>query len=110
MQQRSLASFADPVLADLIERARAAQSVAEAAQSAVWAYITECHQVAGDAVEPDHWPLSADHPDLITVAQAAARAGRHVDTIGRWCRERGVGKMYGGRWRVSVRRLKSLLA
>lgn len=110
MEVRLHPSFSDPVLADLIERARAAQSVAEAAQSAVWAYITECQQGAGATIEPDHWPLSADHPDLLTVAQAAARAGRHVDTIGRWCRERGVGKMYGGRWRVSVRRLNSLLA
>ncbi|WP_267359841.1 MULTISPECIES: helix-turn-helix domain-containing protein [unclassified Methylobacterium] len=109
MEVRPHPSFADPGLTDLIERAQAAQSVAQTAQSAVWAYITECQQGAGAGVEPDHWPLSANHPDLLTVAQAAARAGRHVDTITRWCRERGVGKKYGGRWRVSIRRLNTIL-
>lgn len=111
MQQRAPKFFADPVLADLIERARAAQSVAEAAQSAVWTYLAQCQEGAGaSAPDPDRWSPTADDPDLLTVVQAAARAGRHVDTIGRWCRERGIGKMYGGRWRVSVRRLNSLLA
>lgn len=117
MEVRSHPSFADPVLTDLIDRARAAQSVAETAQivaataqSAVWSYITACQQGAGaSAAEPQGWPVSASHPDLLTGSQAAARAGRHPDTITRWCRERGVGKMYGKRWRVSARRLDALL-
>lgn len=109
MEVRLHPSFADPVLTDLIERARAAQIVAATAQSAVWAYIDQCQQGTA-APEQDGWPIHADHPDLLTVAQAAARAGRNPDTIGRWCRRRGVGKMYGGRWRVSVRRLNGLLA
>ena len=109
MQSPPSLAFADPVLADLIERARAAQSVAESAQSAVWAYIDQCQRGAA-APELDTWPIHADHPDLLTVAEAAARAGRSPDTISRWCRERGIGKMYGGRWRVSIRRLNDLLA
>jgi hypothetical protein len=109
MQPSPPLAFADPVLSDLIERARAAQIVAEAAQSAVWAYIDQCQQGTA-APEQDGWPTHADHPDLLTVADAATRAGRSPDTVGRWCRERGVGKMYCGRWRVSIRRLNGLLA
>ncbi|WP_267360609.1 MULTISPECIES: hypothetical protein [unclassified Methylobacterium] len=109
MEVRPHPSFADPVLADLVERARAAQMVAATAQSAVWAYMDQCQQGTSEPKQ-NGWPIHADHPDLLTVAQAAVRAGRHADTIGRWCRERGVGKMYGGRWRVSARRLNSLLA
>jgi len=109
MQPHPTLAFADPVLADLIERARAAQSVAASAQSAVWAYIDQCQRGAGEP-ELDGWPSHADHPDLLTGTEAAARAGRSPDTIGRWCRKRGIGKMYGGRWRVSIRRLNDILA
>lgn len=109
MQPHPPPSFADPILADLVERARAAQMVAATAQSAVWAYMDQCQQ--GTAVpERDGWPINADDPGLLTVAQAAARAGRHADTITRWCRERGIGRMYGSRWRVSIKRIDSLLA
>lgn len=108
MQSHPTPSFADPILADLVERARAAQMVAATAQSAVLAYVHLCLQ--GTAVpERASWPINADDPGLLTVAQAAARAGRHADTITRWCRERGIGRMYGARWRVSVKRLDSLL-
>ena len=109
MQTPPSLTFADPVLADLIERARAAQMVAAAAQSAVWSYIDRCQQGTA-APELDGWPSLPDHPDLLSVPEAASRASRSADTIGRWCRTRGIGKMYGGRWRVSIRRLNDTLA
>lgn len=109
MQPYPSLTIADPVLSDLIERARAAQSVAASAQSAVWSYIAQGQRGVA-APELDGWPSHPDHLDLLSVPEAASRARRSPDTIGRWCRTRGIGKMYGGRWRVSIRRLNDLLA
>ena len=54
----------------------------------------------------DEWPLLPDDPDLVTTAIAAQRAGRSPDTMRTWARERGIGKTYGGRYFISLRRLK----
>jgi hypothetical protein len=110
-------AITDPVLAVLIEDARLLQAVAStaqeraiAAQEAVHAHLAESLRTPGVPMPAaPSWPASASHPDLLTVPQAAARAGRSHDTIGRWCRERGIGKMYGARWRVSAARLDAVI-
>ncbi|WP_342108073.1 helix-turn-helix domain-containing protein [Methylobacterium sp. SI9] len=102
-------SVPDATLAGFLADVDAAQANLQACQGRLAAYLVHCGRIAPPGTEAGAWPASAAHPDLLTVAHAAARAGRHADTITRWCRERGIGKMYGKRWRVSVRRLDVLL-
>ena len=90
----------DPILAGLL-------ADIEAAQGRLRAYLAECGRTPAPAVDAEAWPLSASHPDLLPPRQAARRAGCSTDTIGRWCREHGIGRMYGKRWRVSVWRLEA---
>ena len=99
-----LKPIADPVLAALVAEA-------ETAWSRVRAYLAACSDAPGHtgAIEPD-WPDMPGHPDLIATDEAAARARRSLDTISRWCRTRGIGKMYGGRWRVSRHKLDALVS
>ena len=60
-----------------------------------------------DATASDHeWPVFADDADLVDTNTAADLACRSPDTIRTWCAERGIGKIYGGRWRISLRRLR----
>lgn len=96
--------IADPVLAALV-------SDAETAWARVRAYLAACSDAPyGTAPIEADWPETPAHPDLIDTDEAAARARRSLDTIGRWCRTRGIGKMYGGRWRVSRQKLDALVS
>jgi hypothetical protein len=56
------------------------------------------------------WPESADDPDLITVPEASDRFGADVSTVRRWCRDHSIGRLYGGRWRVSILRIQAHLS
>jgi hypothetical protein len=46
--------------------------------------------------------------DLLDTTSASARFGYPQDSIRRWCREEGIGVRSGGRWLVSVQRLRAL--
>ena len=50
------------------------------------------------------------HSDLIAPCEAAERFGVDSSTIRRWARQSGIGQRQGGRWRISVERLKQHLA
>ena len=52
-------------------------------------------------------PFSA--AEAIGLQEAAAVAGRHPDTIRRWCPEFHIGRMIGGTWRVSKVALAMML-
>lgn len=102
----ALAPVADPTLLALIERARSADRIAAAAHAAVLDHVVRCQGRPGAPLPPEpEWPAFPSDPGLLSVSQAAHRARRSPDTIGRWCRERSIGKMYGKRWRVSAARL-----
>ena len=62
------------------------------------------------ALGEDDWPLEPGHPDLVTTAVAAERAGRSPDTLRSWARERGIGRSYGGRIFISIKRLQKTMA
>ena len=63
-----------------------------------------------DEVDNAAWPKFPDDPDLISTEEAARRACRGQDAIREWCTRYGIGRAYGGRYRVSVRRLRQHLA
>jgi hypothetical protein len=48
---------------------------------------------------------AAGAADLISSAEAAARANRDQQTIRRWCEVHGLGIKVAGRWEVSASRL-----
>ncbi|WP_132250213.1 helix-turn-helix domain-containing protein [Methylobacterium segetis] len=96
---RPSSDIADPVLAGLLDELR---DVNDRLQ----------RYLAGGLVltpPPSHadliWPDCADDERLLTVGAAAERAGCSPDTVRRWCRVDGIGRLYGARWRVSRRRL-----
>lgn len=51
-----------------------------------------------------------DDADLVAPCEAAERFGVDTSTIRRWARQSGIGQRQGGRWRISVERLKQHLA
>ena len=108
-----MTAITDPTLAALIEDARLLNAIsfeaaarAAAAQEAVHAHLLENLRAPGaPSPEPPTWPAFPGHPSLITVRDAAARACRDDDTIRLWAERHGIGRRYGGRWRISVERL-----
>ena len=62
-----------------------------------------------DEVDNAAWPMYPDDPDLISTEDAARRACRGQDAIREWCVKYGIGRLYCGRYRVSVRRLRQHL-
>jgi hypothetical protein len=44
--------------------------------------------------------------NLVMLAVAAQRFEINKSTLQRWCREDGIGVLHGGRWRVSIPRLR----
>ncbi|MCJ2082764.1 hypothetical protein [Methylobacterium sp. J-090] len=69
-------------------------------------YLASCERLPDGARGDDMaWPENPGHPSLMSVREAAERAGRDDDTIRRWCVADGIGKQYGSRWRVCIRRL-----
>jgi hypothetical protein len=57
----------------------------------------------GEAVQP------REETDLIELHIAAQRFGVVADTIRLWCRTERIGKKRGGRWLVSISRLRARL-
>lgn len=94
----------DPTLAALLAKA-------EAAQAEVRAYLIRCtappQPVARDW---SHWPDDPSDPDLISTREARQRAARAKTTIETWCRDDGIGRMYGKRLRVSSWRLTECIS
>jgi hypothetical protein len=95
-----MAPIPDPILAGLL-------ADIETAQERLRLYLAECGRLPSAPNDAEAWPASASHPDLLPTRQAARRAGCSTDTIGRWCRQDGIGRMYGKRWRISVSRLQA---
>lgn len=52
-------------------------------------------------------PLSIGDPDWVNLATAAHRCGRHVDSMARIVRARGLGRRVGRDWRVDMNRVRA---
>ena len=61
----------------------------------------------GTSVPDDADDFAAEQ--LVDTTSAGARFGLHRHTVARWCRTEGVGVRRGGRWLVSIPRLRARL-
>jgi hypothetical protein len=75
-------------------------------------FLAQVDQVLGRSDHPSKISRASRSPedaDLISTGAAAKRAGRSLETVRRWCENRGIGRKEAGRWRVSSRLLNDLL-
>ena len=91
---------ADPMLAGLLADLREAHE-------ALNRYLDASRQAPPPCESFAPWPESASDDALLTVEDAAERAGVSRDTIRRWCRLDKIGRLYGAKWRVSHSRLSA---
>jgi hypothetical protein len=54
----------------------------------------------------DNRPDALPADDWIELGEAAKRFGKRKDTLRNWCRVHGVGFKDGGRWLVSIRKVR----
>src|SRR5262245_24000144 len=62
---------------------------------------------AGTIVPPNEDAADLADGNLLDVCAASSRFGYPPDTLRKWAREEGVGRKVGGRWVVSIEKLRA---
>lgn len=76
----------------------------------LYAYLAEAGRLPPRVDGIYLWPDLPSHPDLASPAEAAREAGVTPQTIRRWAKQHGIGRLYGKRMRISRVMLAPLIA